>query len=354
MKRILLLIISLTILVFACSSPDTRVESSIEVPVEVEEVAAKSIEEYVVATGTVYAAQEAVMKSESQGYYRIAVNPETNKPFALGNRVKKDQVIVYLDNPEQESNIKIESHKLNLETTKTEYEKQQSLYEKGGVTLRDVKSAEKSYIDAKYAYDNAIIQLSKLQIQAPFDGMIVDMPYYTTGIKVASNSEIVHIMNFGSLVMEVNLPGKILGVIKADQAVRISNYQYPDKKLNAKITQVSPALDEVTRTFKAAVKIDNPELLLRPGMFVTVDIVTEKKDNVIVISKDVVLTRRNRKSVFVITQGYARERRIQTGLENPNEIEVTEGLMINDRLVINGYETLVNGSKVRISQEGQR
>ena len=92
MKRILLLIISLTILVFACSSPDTRVESSIEVPVEVEEVAAKSIEEYVVATGTVYAAQEAVMKSESQGYYRIAVNPETNKPFALGDRVKKDQV----------------------------------------------------------------------------------------------------------------------------------------------------------------------------------------------------------------------------------------------------------------------
>ena len=354
MKRILLLIISLTILVFACSSPDTRVESSIEVPVEVEEVAAKSIEEYVVATGTVYAAQEAVMKSESQGYYRIAVNPETNKPFALSDRVKKDQVIVYLDNPEQESNIKIESHKLNLETTKTEYEKQQSLYEKGGVTLRDVKSAEKSYIDAKYAYDNAIIQLSKLQIQAPFDGIIVDMPYYTTGIKVASNSEIVHIMNFGSLVMEVNLPGKILGVIKADQAVRISNYQYPDKKLNGKITQVSPALDEVTRTFKAAVKIDNPELLLRPGMFVTVDIVTEKKDNVIVISKDVVLTRRNRKSVFVISQGYARERRIQTGLENPNEIEVTEGLMINDRLVINGYETLVNGSKVRISQEGQR
>ena len=354
MKRLLLIIISLMFLALACSSPDTRVESSIEVPVEVEEVEAKSIEEYVVATGTVYSAQEAVMKAESQGYYRIAVNPDTKKPFALGDKVKKDQVIVYLDNPEQESNIRIESHKLNLENTQREFEKQQSLHEKGGVTLRDVKNAEKSYVDAKYAYDNAIIQLSKLKVQAPFDGIIVDLPYYTEGVKVASNSEIVHIMNFSTLVMEVNLPGKILGIIKADQHVRISNYQYPDKKLDGYITQVSPALDEVTRTFKASVSINNPELLLRPGMFVTVDIVTAKKDNVFVISKDVILTRRNRKTVFVISQGYARERRIQTGLENPNEIEVTEGLANNDRIVIKGYETLVNGSKVRISQEGQR
>ncbi|MFC1725280.1 efflux RND transporter periplasmic adaptor subunit [candidate division KSB1 bacterium] len=354
MKRIFLIIISLMFLALACSSPDTRVESSIEVPVEVEEVAAKSIEEYVVATGTVYSAQEAVMKSESQGYYRIAVNPDTKKPFALGNRVKKEQVIVYLDNPEQETNIKIESHKLNLENTQREFEKQQSLHEKGGVTLRDVKNAEKSYVDAKYAYDNAIIQLSKLKIQAPFDGIIVNMPYYTKGIKVPANSEIVNIMNFSTLVMEINLPGKILGVIKSEQPVRISNYQYPDKELSGKINQVSPTLDAVTRTFKAAVNIDNSDLLLRPGMFVTVDIVTEKKDNVIVISKDVILTRRNRKTVFVVSQGYARERRIQTGLENPNEIEVTEGLANNDRLVISGYETLVNGSKVRISQEGQR
>ncbi|MCK4965839.1 efflux transporter periplasmic adaptor subunit, partial [bacterium] len=153
MKRILFTAIFIAI-IFACSSPDTRIDTGVEIPVEVEEVSLNEIEEYIEATGTVYASAEAVMKSETQGYYRLAVNPLTKKPFVLGDNVKKDWTIVYLDNPEQEISIKIESHKLNLGNTQREYDKQKSLYEKGGVTLRDLKNSEISYIDAKYAYEN--------------------------------------------------------------------------------------------------------------------------------------------------------------------------------------------------------
>ena len=351
MKRIFV-IISLIFIILACSSPDTRIDTSVEIPVEVKEVSLSEIEEFVEATGTVYAFKEAVIKSETQGYYRLATNPRTKKPFVIGNNVKEDEIIIYLDNPEQESNIKIESHELNLGNTQREYEKQKSLYEKGGVTLRELKNSEKSYIDAKYALENAQIQLSKLKITAPFSGVITDLPYYTEGVKVQANSEIVHIMNFSTLKMEVNLPGKILGDVKVGQPLRVNNYQYPDKKLDGVITQVSPALDPDTRTFKAAIDIKNPDLLLRPGMFVKAEIITAKKEGVIVIPKDIILSRRNRKTVFVVVQGYARERRIETGLENPDEIEVTKGLEKNERLVIKGFETLINGSKVRISQEG--
>ncbi|MCK4966221.1 efflux RND transporter periplasmic adaptor subunit, partial [bacterium] len=295
---------------------------------------------------------EAVMKSEAQGYYRLAVNPLTKKIFALGDNVKKDLTIVYLDNPEQENNIKIESHKLNLGNTQREYEKQKSLYEKGGVTLRDLKNSEISYIDAKYAYENALIQLAKLQIKAPFDGIITGLPYYTEGVKVQANTEIVHIMNYRILKMEVNLPGKIMEDVKVGQPIRVNNYQYPDNKLSGVITQVSPTLDPDTRTFKAVIDVKNPDRLLRPGMFVKAEIITAKKENTIVIPKDVILSRRNRKTVFIVVQGYARERRIETGLENPGVIEITKGLNENERLVIKGFETLINGSKVRISQEG--
>lgn len=351
MKRIII-VLSLATLVFTCSSPDTRVETSVEIPVEVKEITLGEIEEFVESTGTVYASQEADMKSETDGYYRLVINPLTNKPFKLGDKVKKDQTIVYLDNPEVESNIKIESNKLNLVNTKREYEKQKSLYEKGGVTLGELNNSEKSYIDAKYAHDNAVIQLSKLQIKAPFDGIITDLPYYTEGVKVQSNAEIVHIMNFTTLKMEINLPGKILGDIEVGQNIRVNNYKYPDRKLDGVITQVSPTLDPDTRTFKAAVDINNPNLLLRPGMFVKTEIITARKEGTIVIPKEIILTRRNRKTVFIVEKGYARERWIETGLENPDNIEVTKGLEKNERLVIKGFETLINGSKVRISQEG--
>jgi membrane fusion protein (multidrug efflux system) len=316
----------------------------------VKEVDLKPIEEFVVTTGTTMATKDALLKSEASGYYRLAVNPQSSRLFALGDKVKKDQMIVYLDNPEQESNIKIESFKLNQETMRREYEKQKSIYEKGGVTERDLKTAERNMIDAKYSYENAKIQLTKLRICAPFDGIIIDLPYYTQGVKIPSNTDIVHIMNYSLLNMEVNLPGNILGKVTADQPVRVMNYTLPDVKLNGKITQVSPALDPSTRTFKATVDIDNPDWLLRPGMFVKAEIITAHRDSAIVIPKDIILTRQNRKIVFVVDRGIAEERTITIGLENPDELEAVEGLKVKERLIISGFETLRNRSRVKITQ----
>ena len=338
----------LLLIVASCTQPDTRLESDVEVPVSVEDIALKPIEEFVVTTGTVNATKEVFLKSEFAGYYRLAVNPQTSRPFALGDRVKKDQAIIFLDNPEQENTIKLESETLNLENTRREHEKQQSVYKKGGVTLSEVKKAEKAYIDAKYSYENALIQLAKLKVATPFDGVIVDLPYYTQGVKVDQNSDMVQLMNYSVLNMEVNLPGKLLGRVDVGQEVRVMNYTVPDKELKGAITEVSPAINPETRTFKAKVDIDNPGWILRPGMFVKAEIVTARADSTIVVPKDAILTRRNSKTVFIVERGFARERRITTGLENPDEMEVTEGLEVNQRLVVEGFETLRNGSKVKI------
>ncbi len=346
------LAVSILFLIFACDSPSARIETSVEVPVVVEEVSSKRIEEFVETTGTVSAAKETILKSEQQGYYRLADNPSTSRPFELGDKVKKGQIIIYLENPEQENTIKIESHKLALQNSEREFEKQQSLYKKGGVTLGELNDAERSFVDAKYSFENAKIQLAKLKVTAPFAGVIVDIPYYTQGVLVPSNSDMVQLMDFNTLKMDIKLPDKLLGKIKVKQSVRIMNYKSPDKKLKAEIVQVSPALDSETRTFKAALDIDNKDWFLRPGMFVKAEIVTASTDTAIVISKDVILTRRNRKTVFVVNQGFARERRITTGLENPEEVEVTKGLRKKERLIIKGFETLINGSKVKISTDG--
>ena len=150
--------------------------------------------------------------------------------------------------------------------------------------------------------------------------------------------------------MEINLPGKLLGQIKEGQPVRTMNYTISDKFLTGRIAQVSPVLDPETRTFKANVEIDNPELLLRPGMFVNNEVIVASSDSTIVIPKDLIIPRRNRKIVFVVEQGTAIERAVTTGLENPDDIEVIEGLELNERLVVEGYETLRHRAKVTIVQ----
>lgn len=336
------------VLMVGCGGQDSDLETEITIPVSVEEVKKKTIEEFIVATGTVYSMQESILRSEISGYYRLLTNPKTKRSFALGDFVNKNQEIIHLEDEEFENNIKLESQRLNLDISKNEFEKQQSLYEKGGVTFRELKNAELAYVNAKYSYENALIQLSKMKITSPFYGVIVDLPYYTDGTRVASSQEMVKIMNYGKLYMEVNLPGKELGRVRVGQAVRVMNYTLTEDTLTGSISQVSPAIDAESRTFKASLTIDNPDWLMRPGMFVKTELVVAREDSALVIPKDVILSKQRGKTVFIVQRGAAQERIISTGLENPKEVQVTSGLQDNERLVVKGFETLRNRSKVKI------
>ncbi len=123
----------------------------------------------------------------------LRINPSTGRPYVLGDRVSEGSEIIELQDQEYENNIKINSLKLNLEITKQVFDKQQSLYEKGGVTLSELKNAEINFINAKYAYDDALLRLQKMIVKAPFSGVIIDLPYYTPGVKIDANMNLVKI-----------------------------------------------------------------------------------------------------------------------------------------------------------------
>ena len=326
--------------------PDIDIESAI--PVGVETLTLKPIKEFVFATGTVYATENADLKAEQGGYYKLNINPRTGKPFAMGDAVNKGDVIVTLDNPEFVNSVQFDSKKINFDVSKREFEKQQNLYEKGGVTLRELSDAEQAFINARYAYNNAILQLEKLKFVAPFDGILVDLRYYSLGHKVEAGSDIAQVMDYSKLYSEVSLPGKEMERVEVDQAVQIFNYSYPEDTLSGAVTQVSPALDPESRTFKINILIDNDSLILRPGMFVKIDIVVAEKSEAIVIPKEVILDKRDGKTVFVVQKGVALARKIDIGLSNQAEVEVLSGLEAEERLVVRGFETLRHRSKIKV------
>ncbi len=340
-------ILMLFVIFLACGDRESQFDASVTVPVSVEEVKLRSIEEFITTTGTARAMKEAELPAETNGYYRPGKN-KSGKPFTLGDMVDTSDVIVYLDNPELVNNTKIASQKLNLDISKSELEKQKALYEKGGVTLRELKNAEQAYIDAQYNYENAKLQLAKLKVKSPFKGVIVDLPYYTQGTRVQTNALMAKVMNYEKLYMEVNYPGKYLGRIRVGQRVRALNYTMPEDTLWGRITQTSPAIDADTRTFKASIEIANPEWKFRPGMFIKAETIVARKDSAIVIPKDIIVQSRGARRVFVVQRGAADERRIETGLENPMEVEVVQGLSVDERLIVKGYETLSDNTRVKV------
>jgi membrane fusion protein (multidrug efflux system) len=332
----------------ACSNQTQNTETEVAVPVSVTDLRLSSIEQTTSTTGTVKATKDVSLSTEMSGRYRMLNNPRTGKPFMLGDRVEGGQVIIELEDEEYENNIGIEAKELSLKMAEQDYKKQKSLFDKGGVTLSELSNAEVAAVNARDNYEKAKIQLGYMKVQAPFSGIITALPYFTNGTKVASGTAVVSMMSYEKLLLEVNLPEKQINQVVRNLPVRVMNYTLPEDTLSGIVQELSPAISTETRTFVAKLSIDNNKLLLRPGMFVQAEIVLAKKDSVIVIPKEVVISNQRGKSVFTVQQGTAEQKQVTFGYENKDQVEITSGLKANDRLVIKGFETLRNRSKVKI------
>ena len=110
----------------------------------------------------------------------------------------------------------------------------------------------------KLLLKTAKLQLDKTRIIAPIDGVIVDLPYYTQSTQVETGSTIVKIMDYQVMYMDVQLPEKYISVIKPGQVVKLTNYTIPEDTIIGNITQLSPAINADTRTFKGNISINNP------------------------------------------------------------------------------------------------
>jgi RND family efflux transporter MFP subunit len=348
MKKSIILFAASILALTSCRNQDQNLTADVEIPVSVEELKLKPIEEFVNTTGTAFPKGEIELKSKISASYFLEKNPNAGKSWQLGDRVKAGALIVRLEDQEYVNSVRMETNQLNLELMESELRKQESLYEKGGVTLRELKTASINYENAKTTVVTSKLQLEKIKISAPIDGVIVDLPYHTQGTQVEAGVTMVKIMDYKTMYMDVQLPEKYISVIKPGQVVKLTNYTIPDDTIIGNVTQLSPAINADTRTFKGTVSIDNRDFLLRPGMFVKADIVTSRKDSAIVIPKNIILSRQRGKTVFIVDRGVAAERIIETGLENITDVEVTRGLAKNERVVTSGFETLSNRSKVKI------
>jgi membrane fusion protein (multidrug efflux system) len=348
--RNFLLVLALFLLASACQQERSDIESSSTIPVRTIELQPKSIREVVTATGTAYPVSDLQLKTEQAGFYHLRTNPRTGVPFRMGDQVRKDETLIALDNPEFVNQVAMDSKKLQFNAAQREFTKQQSIYEKGGITLKELSDAELAFVNAKYSLESAALSLAKLEIKAPFDGVIADLPHFTLGGTIPSGTLVARVVDYSQLYAELALPSKDMGRVERGQTVAVSDYSAAQSALTGKVTEVSPALDPDSRMFKLKVEIANPRLTLKPGTFVKADIVVQEKPSAIVISKDVILDRSGNKIVYVVDRGMAVERRIKLGIENKDEVEILEGLRSSDQLIVEGFETLRNRSQVKVIQ----
>jgi RND family efflux transporter MFP subunit len=123
-----------------------------------------------------------------------------------------------------------------------------------------------------------------------------------------------------------------------------------DAPAQGRITRISPTLDEMSRTAQVEITVENPEHLLKPGMFAQVFIPTEVRSDTVLLPRSAVIEDETsaERYVFVVDSGRSRKKLVEYGLTEGSLVEIARGLDAGVPVVIAGQQNLSDGDFVQI------
>lgn len=277
--------------------------------------------------------------------------------FQAGATVKKGQPLVQLfDGPEQGdlANFKAAASvaRINLDRAKQLAERQV-----GPQATVDTTQA---------AYDQALANIAKTEavisqklVRAAFDGVLgtrrIEVGQYLT-----AGTQIVSLTDLSAVYANFTVTEKDSGKLAVGQVVRITVDAYPGRTFEGKLTTIEPQISADTRNIRVQATIQNPEGILKPGMFATTTVVLPDKPAVVTVPETAVDYTLYGDSVYVIqekktddgkTELHAIRTFVRTGDRIDGRAVITQGVKAGDRVVAVGQLKLQSGALVAISSD---
>ncbi len=244
-----------------------------------------------------------------------------------------------------------EKYRLNRISEK-EYQKAKRDYEANKVYSPEVRD---DVIAQKCGLNQALVNLERIklnlnytEIKSPFDGYAADVNI-NVGQNVKAGEKLLQVVDISKIKVEVGILETEIKLIKKGSNVEVTIPSYADKIFKGTIKNISPIIDTETKTCKIIVELDNREGIIKPGMYVYVKIETTIYKDCLVVPKDAILIRDQRKLVFTVSEGLAKWTYVETGVENENYVEITSGISAGDTVLVDGHYSLAHDAKIRIN-----
>jgi membrane fusion protein (multidrug efflux system) len=260
-----------------------------------------------------------------------------------GDQVKRGEILARLDG--DRLRLQMLQAKANLEKVSKEYERFVRLHEKGLVS-RSAYEGLKFDMDAlKAAYELQRLDYAYTTIRAPISG-VVSAREVKIGQHVGINETTFKVTDTSSLVAYLRIPQTELEKFSAGHHANVRVDAMPEQNFDATIARISPTIDSRNGTFRATAYINNEDGLLAPGMFGRFDIAYEQHADALIIPVAALVQEDNQAIVYVVEDGAAVRRTIQTGIQSGENIEVLSGLTEHEQIVVTGQGSLRDGSRV--------
>lgn len=262
-----------------------------------------------------------------------------------GDTVRKGRLLVSLQDEEQRSALAKASSQ--LDQRRREFDRQDSLYEQKLVSEQVFIDAEYQFDQARLAFEDAQRELAYTEVRAAISGVVTERSV-NLGDFVSVNQPLFRIVDFNSIVARIYVPEQELPRLERRQPARLTADALGGLVFSGAIDRISPVVDPGTGTIKVTVATPRQQGL-RPGMYVQVELVTAVHEQAIRIPKKALVYDNDQIFVFRLGEERTVERLpVIPALEDAEYMEPTEGLTLEDQIVIAGQSGLKDGAKVRL------
>jgi len=316
----------------------TDENEEIPVPVEVAEVTTGTISSYISATANLVAEDQVKVLAEAEGRVeRLQVEE--------GDRVSKGQVLAVLVQDE----AKIAKAKVEFKATNAQaaLDRARESFEQGLISSEAYEKLKMDDEIARQEVAEAEWRLAKTVIRAPFSGRITER-FITLGQHLRLGDELFTVADYDPMVARIYLPERDVLELEVGREVRITPAAETELSFTGRIRQIAPVVDTATGTVKVTVEAVQPPAGVRPGAFVSIDIVRERHATALLLPRESVIRELRTAHVFVTENDQAVKRAVELGLEEGEYVEVLTGLEAGDSVVVAGQGGLDDGQKVKV------
>jgi len=262
-----------------------------------------------------------------------------------GDLVRKGQVLIRLQSEAQQTELA--RVKSQLENARLEYKRQTKLFEQQLISVDEYNEVTYQLEQLELSLQDADRELGYTQVRAPISGTITER-FVNIGDHITMNQHLFDIIDFDSIVARIYVPEKELSRMRVGQDARIIAEAAGADDRRGAVDRIAPRVDPRSGTVKVTVAIPPSEGLL-PGMYVTVELITEVHDDALLVPKKALVYDADQLFIFRLLEDDTVERLlIQATLEDRDNIEPTGILEDEDRIVVAGQASLKDGSKVRV------
>jgi len=318
--------------------------------VEVAKVEVMKLTDDAQTIGSLRSRQGVVIRPEISGRVR-------DLNFKDGDRVKKGQLLVQLDDQLQQAQLKQAQAELGI--AKSNHVRNQELLAQNFISKRtvDESAANMEVSEAKLAL--AVATAARLKILAPFDG-ITGIRTANAGDYLKDGADIVNVEDIDAIFVDFKLPERFQTKVRKGQMADIDLDALPGRRFKALVQAIDPLLDANGRSVSVRGCIDNRTLQLRPGMFARVTQVFGERDKALVVPEEAIVPFGPRTFVIKVIDGDAKDDKgqlqkisqrieVKIGIRRPGRVEILEGVTEGETIVTAGQQRIQkDGSLIRV------